>query len=292
MRVSIITVVRNNQATIAHAINSVLKQDYPNVEYIVIDGSSSDATPEIIKSYGSAVNRFISEPDKGMYDAMNKGLKLATGEIIGFLNSDDFYEHKSVISQIVWEFSHRKVDLVFGDIVFVHPQDTEQIIRYYSSANFSPELFSWGWMPAHPSCFVKRKIYEKYGDFKTEYQLASDYELLLRLIKIHQISYSYLDNVLVRMRLGGASNRNLKCRWISNQEVIQACREHGVSTNFFKLLARYPVKILEKILVASKYKSNQTRTIPVLEVKKANRQKPVIASSVQSLESQGFESRR
>lgn len=249
MKVSIITVARNSQATIAHTINSVLNQDYQNIEYIVVDGCSTDATTRIIKSYGDKINKFISEPDKGMYDAMNKGLKLATGDAVGILNSDDFYENNSVVSQVVREFGRSLVDLVFGDIVFVNPQDTEQIVRYYSSANFHPDKFSWGWMPAHPSCFLKRKVYNKYGYYRTDYKLASDYELLLRFMKIHNISYSYLPDVLVKMRPGGASNKNLACRWISNQEVLRACTEHGIETHFLKLLARYPLKILEKVLI-------------------------------------------
>lgn len=249
MKVSIITVVRNNEATIAHAINSVLSQDYPDIEYIVIDGGSNDSTVDIIKSYGKKINRFISESDEGMYNGMNKGLKLAKGSIVGLLNSDDFYEHKRIISEVVEQFILRKVDLIFGDIVFVNPQNLHQVIRYYSSAKFHPELLSWGWIPAHTSCFLKREVYEKYGYFKRDYQLAADYELLLRFIKIHQISYSYIPKVLVRMRPGGASNKNLLCRWISNQEILKACGEHGIKTNFFKLLARYPAKIWENILI-------------------------------------------
>ena len=258
VKVSIITVVRNNQATIAHAINSVLNQDYPDIEYIIVDGGSNDNTVDIIKFYGNKISKFISESDKGMYDGMNKGLKLATGDIIGLLNSDDFYEHNRVISEVVEEFIRRKVELVFGDIVFVHPQNIGQIIRYYSSAKFHPDLLSWGWIPAHTSCFLKREVYEKYGCFKTNYQIAADYELLLRFIKVHQISYIYLPKVLVRMRPGGASNKNLLCRWISNQEVLKACSEHGIQTNFFKLLVRYPAKLWEKISINKREVSPQS----------------------------------
>ena len=263
VKVSIITVVRNNEASIAHAIDSVLSQDYPNIEHIVIDGGSDDATVEIIKSYGKKINRFISESDEGMYDGMNKGLKLATGNIVGLLNSDDFYEHKQVISEVVEQFIRRKVDLIFGDIVFVNPQNLGQVIRYYSSAKFHPDLFSWGWIPAHTSCFLKREVYEKYGYFKTDYQLAADYELLLRFIKVHQISYSYLPQVLVRMRPGGASNKNLLCRWISNREVLKACSEHDIQTNFFKLLARYPAKLWEKISINKREVSPQLELNPI-----------------------------
>ena len=263
MKVSIITVVRNNQDTIAHAIDSVLNQDYPDIEYIVIDGDSDDATVDIIKSYGNKINRLVSESDKGMYDGMNRGLKLATGNIVGLLNSDDFYEHNQVISEVVKESVKKKVDLIFGDIVFVKPQNLHRVIRYYSSAKFHPELLSWGWIPAHTSCFLKREVYEKYGYFKTDYQLAADYELLLRFIKIHQISYTYLPKVLVRMRLGGASNKNLLCRWIANKEILRACAEHGIKTNFFKLLARYPAKIWEKILIKNTGVSPQLELNPI-----------------------------
>ncbi|MBD0388434.1 MAG: glycosyltransferase [Nostoc sp. C3-bin3] len=265
MKVSIITVVRNNQATIAHAIDSVLSQDYPNIEYIVIDGCSTDSTVAIAKSYGQKITQLVSEPDLGMYDAMNKGLKLATGDIVGFLNSDDFYTNSSVISQVVRQFRQQQVDLVFGDIVFVHPQNTQKVIRYYSSANFRPELFRWGWMPAHPSCFIKRRVYQEYGDFSTDYLLAADYELLLRFMAIHRLSYAHLPQILVKMRPGGASNRNLACRWISNLEVLKACREHGISTNLFQLLARYPAKILEKFFIPSLPKTQPTLPSPAYE---------------------------
>lgn len=250
MKVSIITVVRNNQTTIAHTIDSVLSQDYQEIEYIVVDGCSTDSTVKIIKSYGEKISKFISEPDKGIYDAMNKGIKLATGDIIGLLNSDDFYENTSVISQVIQKFARQKIDLVYGDVVFVNPHNTKKVIRYYSSANFHLDKFSWGLTPPHPSCFLKRKVYEKYGYFRTDYQLASDYELLLRLMKIHQISYSYLPNVLVKMRPGGASNKNLLCRWVGYREILRACKEHRVQTNMLKLLARYPTKIMEKIFIA------------------------------------------
>lgn len=265
MKVSIITVVRNNQATIAQSIDSVLSQDYPDIEYIAIDGNSTDCTTAIAQSYGKKITQLVSEPDLGMYDAMNKGLNLATGDIVGFLNSDDFYANSSVISHIVRQFYQQQVDLVFGDIVFVHPHNSQKVIRYYSSANFHPELFRWGWMPAHPSCFIKRRVYQEYGSFSTDYQLAADYELLLRFMAIHRLSYSYLPQVLVKMRPSGASNRNLACRWISNLEVLKACREHGISTNFFQLLARYPAKILEKFFIPSLPKNQTSSPSPVYE---------------------------
>ncbi|MCT7995242.1 glycosyltransferase family 2 protein [Laspinema olomoucense] len=247
MKVSIITVVYNNQKTVAHAIESVLKQDYTPLEYIVIDGASTDATVRIVKSYKDKISQFISEPDRGIYDAMNKGLKRANGDIIGILNSDDFYINNHIVSQVVHEFNDKKVDLVFGDVAYVKPENLNKIIRYYSSANFHPSKFEWGWMPAHPSCFLKREIYEKYGYFKTDYQIGADYELLVRFIEKHKISYSYIPQIFVKMRTGGVSNKNLMTYWVLNKEVVRSCKENGINTNIFKVLLKYLTKIWQVI---------------------------------------------
>lgn len=248
MKVSIITVVYNNQATLDHAIHSVLSQDYPDIEYIIIDGGSTDKTVEIIQSYPDQISQWISEPDQGIFDAMNKGIKLATGDIIGILNSDDFYADDQVISRVVAEFKTKQVDSVFADLVFVKPDNLNQVVRYYSSANFHPDRFAWGWMQAHPTFFVKREIYQKYDLFKTDYQIAADYELSIRFLAKHQISYSYIPQVLVKMRTGGVSNRTLFSNWILNQEIVRGCRENGIETNMFKVLSKYPQKIFMQLL--------------------------------------------
>lgn len=247
MKVSIITVVYNNQKTIAHAIQSVLNQDYTPIEYIVVDGASTDKTLRIVQDYQDKISQVISEPDRGIYDAMNKGLKLANGDIIGILNSDDFYNNKQIISQVVDEFKHKNVDLVFGDVAYVKPHNLEKIIRYYSSAKFHPSKFEWGWMPAHPSCFLKREIYEKYGYFKTDYKIGADYELLVRFIGKNKISYSYIPQLFVKMRTGGVSNKNIITYWTLNKEVVRSCRENGINTNIFKVLLKYLTKILQII---------------------------------------------
>ena len=247
MKVSIITVVYNNQSTIDYAIQSVLSQDYPNIEYIVVDGNSTDATVEKIQNYKENITHFISEPDKGIYDAMNKGLNLATGDIIGILNSDDFYADNHIVSSIVNEFQEKKVDLVFGDIVFVKPENLDKITRYYSSDNFHPRKFAWGWMPAHPSCFLKQQIYEKYGYFKTDYKIAADYEIMTRFMSKYNISYSYIPKVFVKMRTGGVSSANVKSNWILNEEIVRACRENGIKTNMPKVLLKYFTKIFQLI---------------------------------------------
>jgi glycosyltransferase involved in cell wall biosynthesis len=244
-KVSLITVAYNSAATIRGTIESIIAQDYPDIEHIIIDGASTDGTAEIVRSYGSRIIKFVSEPDTGIYDAMNKGLRLATGDIIGILNSDDLYTETNIISRVVAEFQRSSADLVFGDIVFVHPGNLDKVIRYYSSATCGPENFAWGWMPAHPSCFLRREVYEKYGYFKPDYRIAADFEILARLMVRHRIAYSYIPTVLVKMRTGGVSSANLRTKWILNQEIARACRENGISTNMPKLLLRYFRKVFQ-----------------------------------------------
>ena len=244
-RVSIITVTSNSVATVRDTIESVLAQNYPGIEHIVIDGHSTDGTVEIVRSYGNRIARFISEPDRGIYDAMNKGLRLASGNIIGILNSDDVYTDRNIITRVVEEFQEKQVDLVFGDVVFVRPTNLAKVVRYYSSADCGPERFAWGWMPAHPSCFLRREVYEKFGYFKPDYKIAADFEILTRFMVKHGVSYSYIPQVLVRMRTGGASRANLKVKWILNRENARACRENGIPTSMPKLLLRYFRKVLQ-----------------------------------------------
>ncbi len=250
MKVSIVTAVKNRQETIRHTIESVLEQDYEDIEYILLDGNSTDDTTNIIDSYKEKLAYYKSEPDDGIYDALNKGLLVAKGDVIGFLHSDDFFNDKHVISSVVDTFKAREVDIVFGDVIFVNPHNLRQGIRLYSSSNFNPDLFEWGWMPAHPSCFIKRSTYKKYGHFSANYKIASDFDLLLRFIKIHNVSYWYLKRIMVCMRPGGLSNCSLLARWRINQEILDICRRHQLKTNIFKLMLRYPAKLLEKFGVA------------------------------------------
>jgi len=245
VKISIITVVLNNAECIEECIKSVLDQTYKNIEYIVVDGGSTDGTVEIIKKYENKIAKWISEPDRGIYDAMNKGIKLATGEIVGMLNSDDFYASNDVISTVVKEFQKKNVDSVFADLVFVKRDDINKIVRYYKSSNFSPKKFGYGWMPAHPTFFAKREVYEKYGVFKLKYKIAADYELLLRFLGKYHISYSYIPKVFIKMRTGGQSTKNFKSNWILNKEIISACAENGIKTNYLKVYSKYFVKILE-----------------------------------------------
>jgi glycosyltransferase involved in cell wall biosynthesis len=244
LKVSIITVVRNNQYTIKDAINSVLNQTYSNIEYIVIDGFSTDGTVDIIKSYGSSIDKFISQKDDGIYDAMNKGIKMATGDIVGILNSDDFYINNSVIENIVNEFQKKDFDSVYANLVYVKSSNLNKVVRYYDSSHFSPKKFAYGWMPAHPTFFVKRDIYVKYGLFKTNYKISADYEILARFIGKYKITYSYINKTIIKMRLGGVSTNGLKNSFILNQENIRACRENGIYTNWLMIISKYPKKII------------------------------------------------
>lgn len=244
MKVSIITVVYNNAHVIKSAIDSVLSQTYPDIEYIIIDGKSTDGTLDVISSYGSKIAKCISEPDKGIYDAMNKGLKLATGDIVGILNSDDMYMGEDVIEKVVAIVETHAVESMFADLVYVRPENLEKIVRYYDSSYFSPAKFAYGWMPAHPTFFVKREVYEKYGYFKTDYKIAADYELLARFLGKYAISYFYLQLPIVKMRTGGVSTTNLKSNIVINQEILRACTENGIETNWWKVLSKYPQKLL------------------------------------------------
>jgi len=243
VKISIITVVYNNNLTIKDAINSVLSQTYKNIEYIIIDGASSDGTVEIIKSYGDKITKFISEPDSGLYDAMNKGIELATGDVIGILNSDDFYIDELVIEKVVKVFEEKRVDSLYADLLYVKPDNLLKTVRYYDSSQFNPSKFAYGWMPAHPTFFVKKEIYKKYGVFRKDLKIAADFDLLTRFLYTHKISYFYMKEVLVKMRVGGVST-SFSSIWINNIEALRVCRENGIKTNIFKILSKYPSKIL------------------------------------------------
>jgi glycosyltransferase involved in cell wall biosynthesis len=242
VKVSIITVVLNNKFHIEGCIRSVLGQGYDDIEYIVVDGGSSDGTLDLIRKYEGSLSQWTSAPDSGIYDAMNKGIMMATGEIVGILNSDDFYPGPEIIDLVMREFASKGVESVFGDLVYVKRHNADEVVRYYRSENFHPERFAYGWMPAHPTFFVRRDCYERYGMFKTDYRIAADYELLVRFLARYRISFSYIPQVLIRMRTGGISTKSLKSNWILNNEIIRACRENGIRTNMLKVYSKYLVK--------------------------------------------------
>lgn len=249
MKVSIITVAFNSENTISDTIQSVLMQTYVDIEYIVIDGLSSDNTLRIIKNYLPLFEgrmKYISEKDYGIYHAMNKGINLATGDIIGILNSDDFYKDKDVVLKVASSFEDESINAVFGNIQFVHSADITRVVRNYSGKNFRPWMFKWGIMPPHPSFFTRKSCYEKYGVYNHTFNISGDYELMVRFLLINKLKFRYLDLNMVVMRLGGASTKSLKSLVIdNNRNVIRACKENGVYTNIFMVSLRYIKKILE-----------------------------------------------
>ncbi|MFZ2449489.1 MAG: glycosyltransferase family 2 protein [Methylovulum miyakonense] len=232
MKITLITSVYNNQETIAEAISSVLSQTYPDIEYIIIDGGSTDGTVDVVKPYQDRLATFISEPDKGIYDGLNKGIKLATGDIIGFLHSDDLYEDNQVIEKVAQAFMDYGVDSVYGNLTYVDKNDPTRIIRYWQSGGFSLNKLRHGWMPPHPTFFVKRDVYERYGLFDTRFKIAADYDLILRFLGKQQISTHYIPSVLIKMRVGGASNKSWKNILRKSTEDLQAMKNNGIGGIF------------------------------------------------------------
>ncbi len=245
MKVSVITVSYNTVNTISDTIKSVLSQTYQDIEYVIIDGSSTDGTLDLIHSFGNRISKFISEPDKGIYDAINKGIKMATGDIVGILNSDDFFYDNHVIEKIAREFENDNIDAVFGDVQFISTGDNSKIVRYYSSKLFNSDKFKFGFMPAHPSFYVKRELFEKFGYYKTDYKIAADYELLIRFLHINKVKYKYLEIPFVSMRTGGVSTKTIRSNYILNKEIARACKENGIKTNYFFIYSKYFKKIFE-----------------------------------------------
>lgn len=245
MKVSLITVSFNSVSTISDTIESISSQDHKDIEYIIIDGNSKDGTVEVIKSHNQKITNWISEPDSGIYDAMNKGIAMATGEVIGILNSDDFYSNNRIISQVAKAFEDEQVDAVFGDLVFVDPMNLKKIVRRYSSKKWNPKKLAWGFMPAHPTFFVRRKYYESLGVYKTDYKISADYELLIRFLLVHKLNYRYLPLNMVIMRKGGVSSKGLMSNVILNREIVRGCHENGIYTNSLMVYSKYFTKLSE-----------------------------------------------
>jgi glycosyltransferase involved in cell wall biosynthesis len=243
LKVSIITVSFNSAKTIADTIDSVLSQDFPEIEYIIVDGCSTDGTVDIIRQNENRISQWISEKDQGMYDAMNKGIAMATGDVIGILNSDDVYMDTRVVSDLMRLMQSQNTEVVFADLILVDSSNQNKVLRYYDSGRFHPNKFKYGWMPAHPTVFVKRELYQRVGKFSTTYQIAADYEMLIRMLAIEKASYAYYPKPVVRMRSGGASTSGISRNWILNQEIIRACKENGIYTNLFMLLLKVPAKL-------------------------------------------------
>lgn len=231
MKVSIITTSFNSESTISDTLNSVKGQSYSNIEHIIIDGKSKDSTVAIASAFDH-VQAIISERDNGIYDAMNKGLEKASGEIIGILNSDDIYAHDEVISEVVDVMIKGDVDTVYGDLIY-KDQKLEKVKRKWNAGIFDPKKFEWGWMPPHPTFFVKKYIYDNYGQFRLDLGSAADYELMLRFLYKHRVTSSYINDVLVFMRTGGASNASWMDRIKANKIDAEAWKINKLSPKWY-----------------------------------------------------------
>lgn len=251
MKVSIITITYNSAETVEDTIQSVLSQDYPNIEYIIVDGASKDGTMAIVEGYRDRISTIHSAPDKGIYDAMNKGVQLATGDVVGILNSDDFYADRSVISDIVKTFDTHKCDGVYADLVYVDRLDTNRVLRTWISGEYRKGQFLSGWMPPHPTFFVRKKKYDEYGLYSLELRSAADYELMLRFMHKHGIRVNYLPRVITKMRAGGQSNVTFKNRWKANREDRLAWKMNGLQPGLFTLV-RKPLSKLKQYFISAK----------------------------------------
>ncbi|MBR1387549.1 MAG: glycosyltransferase [Alloprevotella sp.] len=246
MKISVITATYNSAKTLRDTIESVLKQTFTDYEYVVIDGGSTDETLDIVREYEPAFGgrlKCYSEPDDGIYDAMNKGIQLAHGEVVGLLNSDDFYSSDDILETIAVAFEQNDIDAVYADVHYVHCENTNKQIRNYSSKPFKRRWMRFGFMPAHPSFYCKKDVYEKYGGFDTSYKVAADFEHLLRVIYKNRIRTKYIEKDFVTMRTGGASNVSLKSRMQIMQDHLVALKKNGVYSNRFLLSLRYIYKI-------------------------------------------------
>lgn len=244
-KISVITVCYNSAPTLVGALRSVADQEWPRVEHIVVDGASTDGTAAILERFHPCLAYVISEPDTGIYDAMNKGLDRASGDIICFLNADDRYASSKVLSQVAELMSQHRLDAVIGDVGFFHGKNPGRMVRRYCSDRFTPGRLAWGWMPAHPALFLRREVVQRVGRFKADYRIAGDFEFVVRAFHGQSLRYRHLPEVLVLMQTGGASTGGWRAKILLNQEVLRACRENGLRTNMIKILSKYPAKLLE-----------------------------------------------
>jgi glycosyltransferase involved in cell wall biosynthesis len=250
MKISLVTPVYNSASTLARTMNSVLAQNYPDLEYIIMDGASTDNTKEIVAGYAGKLNiKFISESDKGIYDAMNKGVRLATGDIIGILNSDDFYDKNEVLKTVAEAFADQKTEAVYGDIKYFGT-DANKITRYWQAGEYTETKFNNGWMMPHPTLFVLKSVYDKCGLYNTDLKLAADYEFILRLLKIHKIEIKYIPRTLVQMYNGGASGKSFKQRIKGWQEDKLAWKINSLKVPRLFILRRVISKLSQFLFKA------------------------------------------
>jgi len=245
LKISIITVCYNSEKTIQETLKSVKNQNFEEIEYLIVDGGSTDKTLAIVKD-DHQVKKIISEPDNGIYDAMNKGIRIATGDIIGFLNSDDLYANNKVISHVAREFERDSLlDACYSDLIYVDKFNTSKTVRYVKSSKFKEGLFSKGWCPPHPTFFVRRSVYRKFGNFDLNYRIASDVDLMIRFLEKHRIKCRYIPEIWVKMRMGGITNKNLKNIWLQNKEIMHSFDKNDLPVKLLKFII---FKIISRML--------------------------------------------
>lgn len=246
MRISVVTVSLNNVETIEDTIRSVQSQEYGSVEHVIIDGGSTDGTLAVIEKYSGQVGKVISEPDQGIYDAMNKGLRSSTGDIVGTLNADDIYENRLVLGEIARVFGDPAVEACYGDLVYIDPMDTDRVVRYWRSRDYVPGLFRKGWMPPHPTFFARNQVFLRCGYYDPEFPIAGDFELLLRLMEKDGIRTAYLPKTLVRMRLGGFSNRSLWNVLRQNAACYRALRKNNLRVSPWFVVSKIATRFRQR----------------------------------------------
>jgi glycosyltransferase involved in cell wall biosynthesis len=251
MKISIITATLNSASVIDYCLASVQSQKHYDIEHIIIDGASTDGTLSLLKTKREQFKVLVSEPDKGIYDAMNKGINLATGDIIGFLNSDDFYASNNVLSRVASIFKDNPLlDACYADLIYIDPSDYSKKIRYWRSSKFTFGLFAKGWCPPHPTFFVRRSVYQSFGNFDLNYRISSDVEFMMRLLEVKKINARYIPELWVKMRIGGTSNKNFENILMQNKEVLHALKNHNLSVNwisfFFHKIINRGLQFLKK----------------------------------------------
>lgn len=245
MKISIITVCFNSETTIRDTLESIKHQDYTNIEYIIIDGGSTDDTLKILDEYIGMITILVSEQDKGLYDAMNKGIALSNGDVIGILNSDDLYQDSKVINEVMGEFKNNsELDILYGNLVYVKSDDTNKVIRNWISKKYYSQFFENSNVPPHPSLFVRRKVYSEAGLFDLDFKIAADYEFMLRIFKKNNFNSKYLNRLIVRMRLGGASNSSVSSIINQNKEVLKAWKKNKLKKTFYFM----PLRIYKRLI--------------------------------------------
>ncbi len=243
LKISLITSCYNAEAHIGRCIESVIAQNCPNLEYIIIDGGSTDNTLSVIKKYESYISRIVTEPDKGVYDAMNKGIQLATGEVVGTLNADDYFAANDILKTIENIFITKNTDIVYGDLDYVDFNET--IIRRWRTKAYIKGIFNWGWMPPHPTFYCKRSLFDKLGLYKLDYGTAADYELMLRFMHATNLNTFYINKVLIKMQLGGLSNKSFSNRLKAWENDLKAMRKNGIRLPLLTLIMKPVRKVLQ-----------------------------------------------